>query len=98
MARFGFYPGAHAAQLRREPAGPAPATALRAVPNAPLGCAEGSAALDGERSAFGPGWFDSSWELVCGLDVREGMPADAPLFEWLAAALRSPEGGRPTGP
>jgi hypothetical protein len=32
----------------------------------------------------GPGWFDSSWELVNGLDVCEGLPADAGLDEWLA--------------
>ena len=43
---------------------------------------EGDAALaDAPR---GPGWFDSSWELVNGLEVREGLPADAGLDEWLA--------------
>jgi len=35
----------------------------------------------------GPGWFDSSWELENGLDVREGLPADAGLEEWLAVCL-----------
>ena len=41
------------------------------------------------RSAqpHGPGWFDSSWDLVRGLDVREGLPGDARLHEWLAACL-----------
>jgi hypothetical protein len=34
--------------------------------------------------SHGPGWFDSSWELENGLDVREGLPADAGLDEWLA--------------
>ena len=36
----------------------------------------------------GPGWFDSSWELVRGLDVREGLPGDAGLYEWLDVCLR----------
>ncbi|HKX41312.1 MAG TPA: hypothetical protein VJO99_09155 [Burkholderiaceae bacterium] len=31
----------------------------------------------------GPGWFDSSWELGHGLEVREGLPADATVLEWL---------------
>jgi len=33
----------------------------------------------------GPGWFDSSWDLRCGLVVREGLPDDVGLGEWLAA-------------
>jgi hypothetical protein len=33
----------------------------------------------------GPGWFDSSWDLRCGLVVREGLPDDVGLREWLAA-------------
>ncbi len=37
--------------------------------------------------ARGPGWFDSSWELGQGLEVREGLPADAGLDEWLAVCL-----------
>ena len=40
----------------------------------------------GEES-LGPGWFDSSWELGKGLDVCEGLPADAGLEEWLAVWL-----------
>jgi len=36
----------------------------------------------------GPGWFDSSWDLVRGLEVREGLPGDAQLHEWLEAWLR----------
>jgi len=31
----------------------------------------------------GPGWYDSSWDLRRGLIVREGLPADAKLHEWL---------------
>ena len=37
----------------------------------------------------GPGWFDSSWELIRGLEVREGPPSDARLVDWLAAWLRA---------
>jgi hypothetical protein len=37
----------------------------------------------------GPGWFDSSWELVHGLEVREGLPGDAQLHEWLQVWLRA---------
>ena len=36
----------------------------------------------------GPGWFDSSWDLVHGLEVREGLPGDAQLHEWLGVWLR----------
>lgn len=32
----------------------------------------------------GPGWFESSWDLAQGLEVREGLPADAGVNEWLA--------------
>ncbi len=32
----------------------------------------------------GPGWFESSWELTRGLEVREGPTGDAPLNQWLA--------------
>jgi hypothetical protein len=47
--------------------------------------ADGEGALDDE--SHGPGWFDSSWELGRGLEVREGPPADAGLDEWLAVCL-----------
>ena len=36
----------------------------------------------------GPGWFESSWELTRGLEVREGPPGDAPLDPWLSDWLR----------
>ena len=32
----------------------------------------------------GPGWFESSWDLARGLEVCEGLPADAGVEEWLA--------------
>jgi hypothetical protein len=35
----------------------------------------------------GPGWFDSSWELVHGLEVREGLPANPSVNEWLTVCL-----------
>jgi len=46
-----------------------------------------------ERSSHrGPGWFDSSWELHCRCEVREGWPADATLREWIEGWLY-PAGG-----
>ena len=38
----------------------------------------------------GPGWFESSWDLIRGLEVREGLPGDARWHEWLDACLRAP--------
>lgn len=45
---------------------------------------------DGGVPARGPGWFESSWELVRGLEVREGLPGNAGLNEWLALCLAGP--------
>ena len=53
--------------------------------------------LDSECAPRGPGWFDSSWELECGLEVREGLPTDAKLHEWLMAALVRPGAGASVG-
>ena len=36
-----------------------------------------------EETATGPGWFDSSRELVRGLEVTESSPGDAALNEWV---------------
>jgi len=36
----------------------------------------------------GPGWFMSSWDLVSGLEIHEGLPSDTPLNDWLALCLR----------
>ena len=44
---------------------------------------------DTAEAPRGPGWFDSSWDLVRGLEVREGLPSDARLHEWLASCLRA---------
>ncbi len=35
----------------------------------------------------GPGWFDSSRELVRGLEVTESAPGDAALHEWVRLCL-----------
>ena len=40
------------------------------------------AKIAGEASS-GPGWFDSSRELVRGLEVTESAPGDAALNEWV---------------
>ena len=45
----------------------------------------------------GPGWFDSSWELSTGLQVKEGLPADLPLNGWIEAWLQIVGGGVPAG-
>ncbi len=34
---------------------------------------------------IGPGWYDSSRDLLHGLEVHEGLPADADLGEWIRA-------------
>lgn len=38
---------------------------------------------DIEETPGGPGWFDSSRELVNGLEVTESAPGDAALNEWV---------------
>jgi hypothetical protein len=42
---------------------------------------------DDERPQ-GPGWFDSSWELIRGLEVNEAAPFDARTRDWLETCLR----------
>jgi hypothetical protein len=46
-------------------------------------------AREPQEAPQGPGWFESSWELIHGLDVREGLPGDARLHEWLDVCLRA---------
>ena len=41
----------------------------------------------------GPGWFDSSWELRTGLQVKEGLPSDLPSHGWLETWLQLVGGG-----
>ena len=42
---------------------------------------------DADGAPCGPGWFESSRELVRGLDVMESIPGDATLNEWIRACL-----------
>ena len=37
----------------------------------------------------GPGWFDSSWELIRGLEVSEARPGDTRFDAWLDACVRT---------
>ena len=38
--------------------------------------------------AAGPGWFDSSWDLQRGLEVREDWSGEARLHGWIEDFLR----------
>ena len=38
---------------------------------------------DAVQASAGPGWFDSSRELVRGLEVIESAPGEAALNEWV---------------
>ncbi len=44
----------------------------------------------------GPGWFDSSWELRRGLEVKEGWSDDDRVRDWIEAWLQI-VGGAPAG-
>ena len=46
---------------------------------------------------FGPGWFDSSWELETGLEVCEGSALDPALQSWFEAAAREAAAAREPG-
>ena len=39
------------------------------------------------RHGDGPGWFDSSWELRRGLEVREGWSEDERVRGWIESFL-----------
>jgi hypothetical protein len=41
--------------------------------------------VEGPVAVTSPGWFESSFDLMQGLEVREGLPTDASLNEWLQA-------------
>lgn len=61
-----------------------------------------AAQIDADRRAepreivFGPGWFDSSWDLGSGLDVREDEPTLPSVSEWLL--LPTPDPQAPSAP
>ena len=40
-------------------------------------------------AAAGPGWFDSSWDLHCGLEVRESWSDDERAHGWIEDFLRN---------
>ena len=41
-------------------------------------------------ATVGPGWFDSSWDLRRGLDVRESWSDDERVHGWIQDFLRTP--------
>lgn len=63
-----------------------PLDAALSTPPAPPGPAAGS--ITDCASGGGPGWYESSRELRCGLDIAVGVPADAPLDDWIYECLR----------
>jgi len=81
MARFNFSLGGYVVQVRKQ-AALLPRTELI------LDVLAEECLMPEDTLTKGPGWFDSSWELVRGLEVREGLPGDARLNEWLAVCLR----------
>ena len=90
MARFNFSLGGYQVQVQQvQRQAMVSMRTLRALalaveePTAPQLAADEAAPL------HGPGWFDSSWDLESGLDVREGLPGDARLSEWLTLCLRA---------
>jgi hypothetical protein len=67
MARFEFNPRNIVMHTGDRPV---PAQRTLTAPDA----ADADDAGDADDAAHGPGWFDSSWDLVRGLEVREGPP------------------------
>ena len=43
----------------------------------------GRSARETSGRGAGPGWFDSSWDLRRGLDVREGWSDDERVHGWI---------------
>jgi hypothetical protein len=43
---------------------------------------------DGRSGVAGPGWFDSSWDLQHGLEVKEDWFGDERLHGWIESFLR----------
>ena len=44
---------------------------------------------EGVGPIAGPGWFDSSWDLRRGLEVRESWSDDARVHGWIEDFLRA---------
>ena len=62
-----------------------PQLALVAVDTPPLRRAPGRDASSpaARRASAGPGWFESSWELRRGLEVKEGWSEDDRVRDWI---------------
>lgn len=45
-------------------------------------------ALASRPTDAGPGWYDSSWDLIRGLDIAEVPDLEAELELWIDACLR----------
>ena len=56
-----------------------------AVPHVAAWALGALALEDDAGSPCGPGWFESSRDLVRGLEVMENAPGDAALAEWIGA-------------
>ena len=90
MARFNFSLGSYQVQVQQVQR--QAMVSMRAFHALALAAEESTGpcrAADEEAGVHGPGWFGSSWDLERGLDVREGLPADARLHEWLTVCLRA---------
>ena len=44
---------------------------------------------EGVGPIAGPGWFDSSWDLRCGLEVRESWSDDERVHGWIEDFLKT---------
>jgi hypothetical protein len=64
---------------------PSPELALSAIDNRPHRHQGGELGA----SAVGPGWFDSSWDLHRGLEVRESWTDDERVHGWIEDFLRT---------
>lgn len=62
---------------------------LSLVPLERAGCASAHPQLP----ARGSGWFDSSWDLRSGCEVREDRPGAGSLRQWIAGWLHPAGGG-----
>ncbi len=45
-------------------------------------------AVDSRPADAGPGWYDSSWDLVRGLDIADVPDLEAELALWIEACLQ----------